>query len=185
MNREERKRKFNEAIVNTLFPPPPQYESPPFHPEEQESNPVQASIQGSGSDAIPDALDGYESASASGDEVQESESQKLTRAQRKKIRKKKLKEEAIRRGKLIGPLLPTNGDLDAHEGANHPPGVRSNASESQEYCGADEPGPPTSKKVNQRRKAKRMAKGKQNSSNSENPNQHPTSNPSVDLKDDH
>ncbi|XP_054809750.1 uncharacterized protein LOC129311446 isoform X1 [Prosopis cineraria] len=132
-----------------------------------------------------DALDGYESASASGDEVQESESQKLTRAQRKKIRKKKLKEEAIRRGKLIGPLLPTNGDLDAHEGANHPPGVRSNASESQEYCGADEPGPPTSKKVNQRRKAKRMAKGKQNSSNSENPNQHPTSNPSVDLKDDH
>lgn len=29
----------------------------------------------------------------------------MTRAQRKRIRKKKLREESIRRGKMVGPLL--------------------------------------------------------------------------------
>lgn len=62
--------------------------------------------------------------STSGDEEHESETEKLTRAQRKRIRKKKLREEAMRRGKLIGPLLPTTA---AHCG-DAPP-VRSNASE--------------------------------------------------------
>ncbi|XP_028774271.1 pre-mRNA-splicing ATP-dependent RNA helicase prp28 [Neltuma alba] len=178
MNREERKRRFNEAIVEMLFPPPPKDESPASPPEE-EANPVQASIEGFGSDALPDTLDVYENASTSTEEEQESDSPKLTRAQRKKIRKRKLKEEALRRGKLIGPLLPT----DQH--ADHPPAVRSNASESQENCGPDKPGPQTSKKVNQRRKAKRMAKVKQNSSDAENLNRHSASEPSVDLKEDH
>ncbi|KAK4260200.1 hypothetical protein QN277_003346 [Acacia crassicarpa] len=178
MNREERKRKFNDAIVNMLFPPPP---SPP----EEESRPVQASITGFDSDAIPDTLDGYENASTSSEEEQESDSQKLTRAQRKRIRKKKLKEEAIRRGKLIGPLLPAGGNLGSDQEANHPPPVRSNASESQENCGTEETDPQTSKKVNQRRKAKRMAKVRQKSSDAENLKQHSASDPSVDLKEDH
>ncbi|KAF7809943.1 pre-mRNA-splicing ATP-dependent RNA helicase prp28 [Senna tora] len=176
MEREERKRKFNEAIVNMLYPPPP---SQP----EQESKPVQAA-----SDAIPDTLlEDSGSASSSGDEEQESEpDQKLTRAQRKKIRKKKLKEEAVRRGELIGPLLPlnrTNTDQCADPDAKRSPPVRPNASE--ENSGADEPadGLPA-KKINQRRKAKKMAKVKpKSSSNSDGGNQHSISNASDDLKE--
>ena len=55
--------------------------------------------------------------------------QKLTRAQRKKLRKKKLREEATRRGKLIGPLLPLSPDNNDHCGDQVSPAVRSNASE--------------------------------------------------------
>lgn len=90
-----------------------------------------------------DTLEDYENASSSSDEEQESEPEKLTRAQRKKIRKKKLKEQAIRRGKLIGPLLPlnpTNTNQCANPDAKHSPPVRSNASENEEISGADEPG---------------------------------------------
>lgn len=82
---------------------------------------MEASIQGSISNVISDTLEfeDSENASTSGHkEEHDSETEKLTRAQRKRIRKKKLKEEAIRRGKLIGPLQPPT-----------PPTVRSNASE--------------------------------------------------------
>lgn len=81
-----------------------------------------------------------ENASTSSDEEQEGEAQKLTRAQRKKIRKKKLKEEAIRRGKLVGPLLPTSTNQCGDPDVKDPPAVRSNASERKENSGADEPG---------------------------------------------
>ena len=57
------------------------------------------------------------------DDGGESGTQKLTRAQRKRLRKKKLKEDASRRGKIIGPLLPSsNDDGDV--------GVRQNAAEN-------------------------------------------------------
>lgn len=41
----------------------------------------------------------------------EFQKKQLTRAQRKRIRKKRLKEESARRGKMIGPLFPSNGDV--------------------------------------------------------------------------
>ncbi|KAL5988263.1 hypothetical protein ACLOJK_036026 [Asimina triloba] len=47
----------------------------------------------------------------SSDDASECAPQKLTRAQRKRIRKKKLKEAASRRRKIIGPLLPTHEDI--------------------------------------------------------------------------
>ncbi|KAJ1381772.1 hypothetical protein SESBI_44842 [Sesbania bispinosa] len=146
MNRDEiRKRRFNEAIVNMLYPSPPQVE--------QELEPVEASIEGSGSDAISGTLDDNENASTSSDEEHGSETEKkLSRAQRKNIRKKKLKEEAIRRGKLIGPLLPLTPI----------PAVRPNASEE-----GDELDRANSKKMKHRRMAKRLAKEKQVASASE------------------
>lgn len=67
------------------------------------------------------------SSATSGDEDGNGDSgtQKLTRAQRKRLRKKKLKEDTCRRKQVIGPLLP----LTIDEGENGPPGVRRNASE--------------------------------------------------------
>lgn len=72
-------------------------------------------------------LDDCENASTSGEEGEHGyETEKLTRAQRKRIRKKKMKEESILRGKLIGPLMPPSQTTQA--GDNDPPPVRSNAS---------------------------------------------------------
>ncbi|KAJ1414556.1 hypothetical protein SESBI_18806 [Sesbania bispinosa] len=120
---------------------------------EQELEPVEASIEGSGSDVISGTLDDNENASTSSDEEHDFETEKkLSRAQRKKIRKKKLKEETIRRGKLIGPLLPLTPN----------PAVRSNASEE-----GDEMDRANSKKMKHRRMAKRLAKEKRVASASE------------------
>lgn len=64
--------------------------------------------------------------------------QQLTRAQRKRLRKKKLKEDACRRGKIIGPLLPSTrndvGDLGGGDGdvvEKEPPAVRRSATENK------------------------------------------------------
>lgn len=52
---------------------------------------------------------------------------KLTRAQRKRLRKRKLKEAASHRRKIIGPLLPgSNDDIDRSCGGSVE-GVRRNA----------------------------------------------------------
>lgn len=65
-------------------------------------------------------------------------SQKLTRAQRKRLRRKKLKEHACRRRKIIGPLLPPQIEDEDVEGnsifggdklENEPPTVRCYAAE--------------------------------------------------------
>lgn len=81
------------------------------------------------SDVISGSLDDCENASTSGEEEgHDSEMEKLTRAQRKRIRKKKMKEEAILRGKLIGPLLPPTQATQCGDDAP-PPTVRSNASQ--------------------------------------------------------
>ncbi|XP_028244721.1 uncharacterized protein LOC114422516 isoform X2 [Glycine soja] len=87
------------------------YPSPDSPPQPQELEPVEAAFidDGSGSDIISDNLDDCDNnASTSGNEEHDDSetTEKLTRVQRKKIRKKKLNEEAIHRGKLIGPLLP-------------------------------------------------------------------------------
>ncbi|PRQ48232.1 hypothetical protein RchiOBHm_Chr2g0108411 [Rosa chinensis] len=144
MRREEKRRKFNEAVLNTLYPPPSP-PSPPLKDEDVDLNILRQDFE----------LES-ESSATSGDEDGngESEIQKLTRAQRKRLRKKKLKEDASRRRQIIGPLLP----LTVGEGENCTPDVRRNASEEP----SDQP--PQSgcsnqkNKVKQRRKAKKLAK---------------------------
>lgn len=74
-----------------------------------------------------------EEASASTGEISDTDDQKFTRAQRKRLRKSKLKEAALQRRKIIGPLLPaSNEEIDPnHVGVevvnNCVEGVRQNA----------------------------------------------------------
>ncbi|XP_019444952.1 PREDICTED: uncharacterized protein LOC109348832 isoform X2 [Lupinus angustifolius] len=157
MKQDERKRKFNEAVVNMLYP------SPPPSPPQLELEPF---IKGSTSDIISGTLDDNDNASTSGEEEQSCETEKLTRAQRKKIRKKKLKEEAIHRGRLIGPMLPLPHATTRDQVAERAPPVRSNASEK-----GDETASASSNKMKRRRLAKRLAKQKQIASTPENCNQ--------------
>lgn len=56
--------------------------------------------------------------------------QKLTRAQRKRLRKSKLKEAASQRRKIIGPLLPASNDHNHEAVNNEAEGVRQNDSEN-------------------------------------------------------
>ncbi|XP_019444951.1 PREDICTED: uncharacterized protein LOC109348832 isoform X1 [Lupinus angustifolius] len=161
MKQDERKRKFNEAVVNMLYP------SPPPSPPQLELEPF---IKGSTSDIISGTLDDNDNASTSGEEEQSCETEKLTRAQRKKIRKKKLKEEAIHRGRLIGPMLPLPHATTRDQVAERAPPVRSNASEKDIGLG-DETASASSNKMKRRRLAKRLAKQKQIASTPENCNQ--------------
>ncbi|WJX55244.1 hypothetical protein P8452_41036 [Trifolium repens] len=159
MNRDdERKRRFNEAIVNTLYPPPSQ----DFEPVIQYQS-------------YPNVIsDDCENASTSGEEEEhDSDTEKLTRAQRKRIRKKKMKEEAIVRGKLIGPLMPLIQTTQRED--DDPPPVRSNASEE-----GDETACAKSKKIKQRRMTKRVAKEKRVASALEECNQSSVSSDAVD-----
>lgn len=67
----------------------------------------------------------------------------LTRAQRKRLRKKKLKEAASRRRKIIGPLLPdANEDAigEADVGVEEAQSVRENSAEIDGNPRADKPG---------------------------------------------
>ncbi|CAK8539619.1 unnamed protein product [Lathyrus sativus] len=145
MKRDERKRRFNEAIVNTLYPPSPQHE--------QDSEPVKDLIElESYDDVISGTLDDCENASTSGEEGGRGyETEKLTRAQRKRIRKKKMKEESILRGKLIGPLMPPSQTTQARD--DNPPPVRSNASQK-----GDETTRANAKGMKQRRMVKRVVR---------------------------
>jgi len=57
---------------------------------------------------------------------------KLTRAQRKRLRKKKLKEDASRRGNMVGPLLrPSTSESEGGDVETEPPDVRRNAAEKK------------------------------------------------------
>ncbi|XP_068467228.1 uncharacterized protein [Phaseolus vulgaris] len=179
MNPDDRKRRFNEAIVNMLYPSSPQ--------RERELEPAEPLIDDSASDAISGNLDdGYDNSSTSVNEECDSDAEKLSRAQRKKIRKKKLKEEAVHRGNLIGPLLPLTS---THVARDAPP-VRSNAILLSMSCYVtdrvmyvvsdfyaahlglgDEADCGKSVKLKQRRMAKRLAKQKGNASSAENTNQ--------------
>lgn len=86
-----------------------------------------------------DELEEDRGSSSSGDQETNHGPDKLTRAQRKRIRRKKLKEASSRRQNIIGPLLPTEeSDL---EGVNvstpdeEPQGVRQNANETGRLWG--------------------------------------------------
>lgn len=149
MNREEKRRRFNEALVNMLYPQPPQ-------PEEEEK-PVNLLEEEFDVDLISDDLEKSSCSTSDdndNDDGGESGTLKLTRAQRKRLRMKKLKEDASRRGKIIGPLLPSsNDDGDV--------GVRQNAAENVVAASdksGEQPGCASQKKGKQRRIAKRLAK---------------------------
>uniref|UniRef100_A0A5B7BP81 Uncharacterized protein n=1 Tax=Davidia involucrata TaxID=16924 RepID=A0A5B7BP81_DAVIN len=172
MPREERRRKFHDALVNMLYPPPP---SPPQQEDDEEA----ANILGHGFnvDHIPDADELEESrSSSSGDDEGECGSQKLTRAQRKRLRKKKLKEAASRRRKIIGPLLTTasddgNDDEGNSDIKNEPQGVCRNAPEESDAI-SEKPGEAAAcanqNKLKQRRMAKKLTRERLKSSIMEN-----------------
>lgn len=165
MNPDDRKRRFNEAIVNMLYPSSPQvylfashyflsiprlivyfyrrlartrvgtcgtldrrvcfwrYFRYDFGQQEPCFNNRKNWKKHCWNVGALDHCDNNSSTSV--EEEHDSETEKLSRAQRKKIRKKKLKEEVVRRGKLIGPLLP----LTSTQVTRDTPPVRSNASE--------------------------------------------------------
>lgn len=148
MKREEKRQKFHEGLLRMLYPPPP---SPPSQ-EENDDEPLDILEQGLNLDQISDELEEDGGSSSSGDQESDHGPKKLTRAQRKRIRRKKLKEAASRRQNIIGPLLPTEeGDHKVVSPSTideEPQGVRQNANET-ESCSK-----PNKRK--QRRMAKRL-----------------------------
>ncbi|CAN7024194.1 unnamed protein product [Brassica rapa subsp. trilocularis] len=156
--REEKRRKLHEALLETLYPP-----SSPSSPSSSPS-PV-----GFGDEPVDVTLINPEDyvnidSSNHGDEDEngdESET-KPSRAQRKRIRKKMLKEEAARRRKVIGPLLPaemveTREDSNGGEEASCVQPARLNASEKEEKVSFE--GNDKTKRVKKRREAKKLSKG--------------------------
>ncbi|MBA0770302.1 hypothetical protein Gotri_018958 [Gossypium trilobum] len=176
MRREEKRKRFHEAVLRTLYPPP----SPPESEEEEEKKQLITSQRavdfGLGN---PDDFEEDKSSSpktADEDDGSQSETQKLSRAQRKRLRKKKLKEDAFCRGKIIGPLLPSSKKDGVGSLQCEPEGVRENARQEQ-VASSDKPGDQqegdcsTKKKLKQRRIAKRLAKEGLKSTEGENSGQ--------------
>ncbi|GMH06351.1 hypothetical protein Nepgr_008191 [Nepenthes gracilis] len=164
MKRLERRRKFHDAIINMLYPPP---SSPP--PQREVDVPTDILSGSHEINSIPDPENLVESRSSQSSDDDDRGSVKLTRAQRKRIRKKKLKEAAAHRRKIIGPLLPPTGnDFDAGDcdsTESGPQSVRQNAAEKK--CASPvAPAEPQScnaqsqKKLKRRRMAKKQAKEK-------------------------
>ncbi|KAK4367855.1 hypothetical protein RND71_011647 [Anisodus tanguticus] len=71
-----------------------------------DEEPLHILEQGLNLDQIPDELEDSRASSSSGDQESDCGTEKLTRAQRKRIRRKKLPHS---RQDIIGPLLPTEG----------------------------------------------------------------------------
>ncbi|OMO56476.1 hypothetical protein CCACVL1_26547 [Corchorus capsularis] len=177
MRREEKRKRFHEAVIKTLYPPP----SPPESEEEEEKKPVILSERAVNFDLDENPEDFGESCSAKSDDEDDGvqgETLKLSRAQRKRLRKNKLKEDAFRRGKIIGPLQPVSeaehdevGTLQAET-----QGVRENAAKEQN-ASCEKPGhkqgdcSSSKRKLKQRRIAKRLAKEGLKSTETENSDQ--------------
>ncbi|KAK9165999.1 hypothetical protein Scep_001190 [Stephania cephalantha] len=183
MKKEEKQRKFHQTLLNILYPSSPSSLSPspvtnstlpilsslttdnpnprPIEfsvalkedKEEEEEEEQHDDIASSDLNLNPD--DGNSPSDASG-----FESGKLTRAQRKRLRRKKLKQEANSgRRKLIGPLLPPSAnDCDNNKV------VGEDEQSSVLDHGIGEPGGGlrdciSQNKVRRRRVAKRMERG--------------------------
>ncbi|KAL6952481.1 hypothetical protein U1Q18_050628 [Sarracenia purpurea var. burkii] len=134
MENEERRRKFHESLLNMLYPPP---SSPPHitqgRDEEERVNLLRDCLN------VDHISEESGSSSSSDDDEGECGSQKLTRAQRKRLRKRKLKRASSHRRKIIGPLLPTNSDDGVVDLRNEAQGVRCNVAEKSDI-GNDKPG---------------------------------------------
>ncbi|XP_020103836.1 uncharacterized protein LOC109720899 isoform X1 [Ananas comosus] len=102
--REAKRKKFHEALLNLYHPPPP----PPPHdspPRLDEAESVEVLYRDTDLEFDPEDGD-YARKERSSSSESDCGSKTLTRAQRKRIRKRKLKEGATVRRKVIGPLLP-------------------------------------------------------------------------------
>ncbi|KAL8143182.1 hypothetical protein V2J09_016214 [Rumex salicifolius] len=167
MDRREKQRKFHQAIIDMLYLPP----TPRQHTEEVEDDPMRIiSVLGVNQINDPENFDSPSSSSDGNDEDGDLGPHKLTRAQRKRLRKKKLKQSSTsspQRRKIIGPLLasPVNkpkGD-SVSMGEYHTPGVRGNAAENQSQNAApdsEECGAQKEAKSKRRRMAKKLAREK-------------------------
>ncbi|KAF3439077.1 hypothetical protein FNV43_RR17352 [Rhamnella rubrinervis] len=175
MSRQEKRRKFNDAVLNTLFPPPPQKKHNHGMQPKDEDEPLGIQSEGfNADDLFPDDELGKIGSSTTSDDDDggggddtDCGTQKLTRAQRKRLRIKKLKEDASRRNKIIGPLLPPanhdEGDSSVGGGArenDHPPCVRRNSAEEPPIGVTSSNSANHCSKLKQRRMAKRVAKKK-------------------------
>ncbi|XP_009761593.1 uncharacterized protein [Nicotiana sylvestris] len=153
MKREEKRQKFHEGLLRMLYPPPP---SPPPQ-EENDEEPLHILGQGINLDQIP--VEEARGSSSSGDQAYDhGPDEKLTRAQRKRLRRKKLKEAASRRQNIIGPLLPTAENDRKGENVStteeEPQGVRENAKEPGDADSCSK-----QNRLKQRRIAKRLVGG--------------------------
>ncbi|XP_049357787.1 uncharacterized protein LOC125822435 isoform X2 [Solanum verrucosum] len=159
MKREEKRQKLHEGLLRMLYPPPP---SPPSQEENSDDEPFDILEQG---DQIPDQLEKDRGSSSSGDQEETDHgSEKLTRAQRKRIRRKKLKEASSRRQNIIGPLLPTEEiDREDVNVSTPPQGVRQNANETDDADSCLK-----QNKQKQRRMAKRLVGGSSKSTGDDN-----------------
>ncbi|XP_044462707.1 uncharacterized protein LOC123193694 [Mangifera indica] len=165
--REEKRRKFHEAVLNTLYPPPSPTQA--VDEEEKHGDPVEDfDLELTNLDHFirtGSSSDGDNEADDDNGEGGKYQPQKLTRAQRKRLRKKKLKEDASRRSKIIGPLLPPTINEDANDNYRgdeiHRQDVRQNVDEKCDVT-HDKPGGAVGcsnqNKIKNRRFAKKVAK---------------------------
>ncbi|GAA0160302.1 hypothetical protein LIER_16885 [Lithospermum erythrorhizon] len=103
MKTEEKQKKFHDALLNMLYPPPP---------SSHKKEPTQNHIDLSNSAINANELEDEEKSSSSDDDEGDKECgmEKMTRSQRKRVRKKKLKEAKSQRRKIIGPLMRSGHD---------------------------------------------------------------------------
>lgn len=168
MRGEEKRRRLHEALLNTLYPQ--------LHETEDGKGPVSTANDGFDVSLVPDDYGLRQGGSSTSEEDDGgggggegrlgSETLKLTRAQRKRLRRKKLKEDISRRGKIIGPLMPLSRN-DGEGGCSsavkeRSPAVRENADEDGSHLSAAASNNPGSganqSKLKQRRMAKRLAR---------------------------
>ncbi|KAL6512880.1 hypothetical protein OROHE_019670 [Orobanche hederae] len=126
MKEAEKQRKFHEALLKMLYPPPPTSPSRQEDEEEEEETLIESSSH------LPEEgleiEERYSSPSSGHDnEGDNGGTEKLTRAKRKRLRKRKLKEAALQPRKIIGPLLPGSYDGKNDVVGNVPASVRQNA----------------------------------------------------------
>lgn len=159
MKRKEKQEKFHNSLINLLYAPPSP-SSPPDHNQfnDQTLNLAREIVN---SNHHPINIDELKKEEDDADDDDDSELgfEKLTRAQRKRLRKKKLKEAACNRREIIGPELPPGkGDDDQQS-----EGVRRNAAERVESGNEhDHRGEtPSCIKVKHRRMSKKKAMEKQ------------------------
>ncbi|XP_009394288.2 uncharacterized protein LOC103979796 [Musa acuminata AAA Group] len=112
----EKRKRFHQALLNFYHPPSPPRSPPPPSPQLTKEELV-AMVCGDMALDL-DQGDEYDDGSELGC-TSDVESKKLTRAQRKRIRKRKLKEAASVRRKIIGPLLPSS-DQDLNKPSKKP-----------------------------------------------------------------
>ncbi|KAD5960949.1 hypothetical protein E3N88_12422 [Mikania micrantha] len=139
MSRKERQQKFHDSLVNMLYASP---SPPPHHSEsefdEQTLNFAREIVNSDTHRINTDEFNGEEETrlSASSEEQGELGFKKFTRAQRKRLRKRKLKEAGSHRRQIIGPQLPPDDLIDGEVSHvpehQHPQGVRRNVAKRLE-----------------------------------------------------